>query len=146
MATPVHRVVDASSLISLAKVGRLELPRVGVPEIVVPEAVMSEASVLRLRRENDPCVSLTPRASNPVTPISQPLQGALRRNTSVVAARYTQGCALGSSLTVLWTENKALRGQGPSRILGVVFPHPNGVRDDSPGRSPGSIENGSTYT
>ena len=45
MATPVRRVVDASSLIALAKVGRLELLRVGVPEIVVPEAVMSEASV-----------------------------------------------------------------------------------------------------
>lgn len=59
MATPVRRVVDASSLISLAKVGRLELLRVGVPEIIVPDSVIAEASV---RSTTDPVLERIRRA------------------------------------------------------------------------------------
>ncbi|MGZ3489530.1 MAG: DUF3368 domain-containing protein, partial [Isosphaeraceae bacterium] len=42
MARVVRRIVDASPLILLGKIGRLDLLRVGAPEVVVPGAVLEE--------------------------------------------------------------------------------------------------------
>jgi predicted nucleic acid-binding protein len=42
MARVARRVVDASPLILLGKIGRLELLRVGGPEVIVPDAVRVE--------------------------------------------------------------------------------------------------------
>lgn len=39
---PSHRIVDASPLILLAKVGRLDLPRAGVDVVVVPDVIWGE--------------------------------------------------------------------------------------------------------
>ncbi len=50
-------------------------------------------------------------------------------HSGVIVTWPSQGCALGSSLSVLRTENGAL-----ARLIRF---HPNGVRDYSPGRSPG---------
>jgi predicted nucleic acid-binding protein len=44
VATPVRRVVDASPLIFLAKVGQLELLRAGVSDVEVPDAVLREVA------------------------------------------------------------------------------------------------------
>ena len=42
MAAPVRRVVNASPLILLAKIGSLDFLRTGVPEVHVPDAVWGE--------------------------------------------------------------------------------------------------------
>ncbi len=42
MATPIRRIVNASPLILLAKVGQLDLLRTGVPEALVPDVVLAE--------------------------------------------------------------------------------------------------------
>ena len=42
MARVVRRIVDASPLILLGKIARLEILRVGGPEVVVPGAVLEE--------------------------------------------------------------------------------------------------------
>ena len=42
MARVVRRFVDASPLILLGKIGRLDLLRAGGPEVVVPGAVLEE--------------------------------------------------------------------------------------------------------
>ena len=42
MARVVRRIVDASPLILLGKIARLDLLRVGGPEVVVPGAVLEE--------------------------------------------------------------------------------------------------------
>jgi hypothetical protein len=42
VATPVGRIVNASPLILLAKVGQLDLLRAGVPETIVPDAALQE--------------------------------------------------------------------------------------------------------
>ena len=42
MACVVRRIVDASPLILLGKIGRLDLRRVGGPQVVVPGAVLEE--------------------------------------------------------------------------------------------------------
>ena len=42
MATPVRRILNASPLILLAKVGQLDLIRAGVPETLVPDMVLRE--------------------------------------------------------------------------------------------------------
>ena len=58
MATPVRRIVNASPLILLAKVGQLDLLRAGVSEILVPDAVVLEV-----------------RARGPTAPEVQQIQG-----------------------------------------------------------------------
>jgi predicted nucleic acid-binding protein len=60
VATPVRRIVNASPLILLAKVGQLELLRAGVPEILVPDAVLREVSA---RGPADPVLLEVQRAS-----------------------------------------------------------------------------------
>jgi predicted nucleic acid-binding protein len=42
VATPVRRIVNASPLIFLAKVGQLDLLRAGVPEIIITDVVLRE--------------------------------------------------------------------------------------------------------
>jgi predicted nucleic acid-binding protein len=60
VATPVRRIVNASPLILLAKVGQLDLLRAGVPEIIVPDAVLREVGA---RGPADPVFLEIQRAS-----------------------------------------------------------------------------------
>src|SRR5262249_7161619 len=60
VATPLRRIVNASPLILLAKVGQLDLLRAGVPEIIVPDAVLGEVSA---RGPTDPVLLEVQRAS-----------------------------------------------------------------------------------
>jgi predicted nucleic acid-binding protein len=63
VATPVRRIVNASPLILLAKVGQLDLLLAGVPEIIVPDIVLSEVG-----------------ARGPADPVFQEIQRAIWLN------------------------------------------------------------------